>query len=172
MQTDTPCRMPRGVQALSYSRVARRQDRFSISVDQRITFSIWPQQFRMKCGTDLTMTGGPFTPNDENRPLVPQHRTANERERSVALDLTLDGAALCARRSLAALLRSRFCASGGAPGVGSVDYRKCETGLNDSTQSRCQPLERYIRGRARGAAWKRKRDISHAGDRRTALCPL
>jgi hypothetical protein len=28
---------------------------------------------------DLSTTGGPFTPNDENRPLVPQHRTANER---------------------------------------------------------------------------------------------
>jgi uncharacterized protein with LGFP repeats len=28
-------------------------------------------------GTDLSMTGGPFTPNDENGPLLPQHRTAN-----------------------------------------------------------------------------------------------
>jgi hypothetical protein len=28
--------------------------------------------------TDLSMTGRPVTPNDENGPLVPQHRTANE----------------------------------------------------------------------------------------------
>ena len=29
--------------------------------------------------TDHSMTGRPFAPNDEDRPLLPQHRTANER---------------------------------------------------------------------------------------------
>ena len=28
--------------------------------------------------TDLSMTGGLFTPNDENGSLLPQHRAANE----------------------------------------------------------------------------------------------
>jgi hypothetical protein len=28
-------------------------------------------------GTDLSMTDGPFTPKDENGPLLPQHGTAN-----------------------------------------------------------------------------------------------
>jgi hypothetical protein len=61
-------------------------------------------------------------------------------------------AALCAMRRLAALLRSRLFASGGAPGAVSANYRSYETALEPCRRSRPRyPKHDY--GHARALCW-------------------
>ena len=73
------------------------------------------------------MTGRPFNPNDENRPLVPQHRTANaesgyrpgglnphddKTDPQVTEEFVLVRAALCVRGSVLGDRRAIFVFQG------------------------------------------------------------
>jgi hypothetical protein len=89
------------------------------------------------CSTDLSMTGGPLTSNDENRPPAAQHRAANDRERSIGNSF------VSPIRSIALFSEQPRATASGHAGIGSTVDLLCVTPSTSSTRTRLRPRAFY-----------------------------